>query len=207
MKIKKVILIALSHIALALSCVAQMNVPPTAGLYNPRPGYLSGYSVGTLMPGGRTVIPPLSTNTFLAYSTVVSNTNGVLYTNIVTTTNTFNTPQGINIAANTNLWMFNAIGFTNVQVEFALTGTASSANTLSIYQSQDQGNTFELSPIWQSVSIAPGAATFGTNFILYVPDGGVLAFVIANTGSTVASNAVLEATTTGQPIGQTKIIQ
>jgi hypothetical protein len=187
--------------AFTFHACSQAFTVPTAGLYNPRPTYLAGYDVGTLMPGGTCAIPALSTNTFIVYSTGVSN-------NLVITTNSYSAPQGINVTGNmTNLWLFNAIGYTNVAYEFGFTGTATSTNSLYIYQSQDQGRTFGLTPIFQIVNVATGAASYETNGSIYVPGGGTLAIVVTGTGTTFTTNAVLEFTTTGTPAGTLHVIQ
>ena len=191
MKLTKLIPIVAALAAFTITAGAQLVFPDQ-----------DANTVTQLMPGGTAVIPAASTNTFLTYAQVVSNTNGVLYTNTVVTTNSFPVPQGINVAGNmVHLWEFGSIGFTNVNLTFAFNGTATSTNSLFIYQSSDGGYTFTPSPIWAATNLAPGASTFFTNTQVSVPGGGVLAFVVTGTGTTVSTNAMLECSKIGQPIG------
>lgn len=151
---------------------AQMFQAPATG----SPVYPdSTFNLATLLPGGAVGIPAASTNVFIQNAA----------------TNTFGVPHGWNIGQSTNLMMV-ACSFTNASVTFSFVGSASSANGLYIYQSDDTGSTFNPQPIWSETGIAPGAALYGTNFTLSVSAGSVLAFVVTSTGTTGVTNALLE---------------
>jgi len=182
MKLTNLIFTGLAALALCLGADAQMFVVPTAN--NTTVAGFGGNGVYPLLPGGTTVIPALSTNTDVTYVT-----NGA---SLVITTNVWNGPKGGNIAANTNLLTVPCSQYPNVGCTFSFTGQALSTNSLSIYASYDNGETFGAIPIYQTPAIVPGAASFITNFNLSVPSVSELAFVITGTGSALTTNALLE---------------
>ena len=130
--------------------------------------------------GGNVVIPALTTNVFWVYPT----TNGVPTGVIIT-----NTPglpgSGTNLVLNVS--QFDYAGLT-----ITLTGTATSTNTFLLYKSMDNGATYEANATFQYTNIAPGAASFTTNAYLDLHGVTQLALVSKSTGTTFATNALVE---------------
>lgn len=183
------LIVAATFAAFTFTAVAQIapNSPP--------PQLTSAdnaYSLTTLLGGNGVSIPATSTNVAVSSMTLSTSMN----TNTIVSTNTWNVPAGYNIAANNNLMTVRCGESTNASVTYALTGTASSSGNLFVYQSQDSGRTFNPTPLWNAQSIAPGAAQYGTNFVLTFAPGTTLGFAFGNSGSTIETNVLLEVTTT-----------
>jgi len=115
-------------------------------------------------------------------ATFPANTTNTFWT--ATTTNVYNSPSGANVAANTNLFLFNIDETDDVGFTWAFIGTATSTNSLLIYPSYDKGRTYSTVPIWQANNIAPGAANFITNAALVLPDVTTLCIVAQSSGTT-----------------------
>jgi len=125
---------------------------------------------------GMATLPPTTTNTFWTASS----------------TNVYNSPGVGSLAPNTNLLLLNVASDGDAGLTFAFTGTATSTNGLLIYPSYDKGLTYSSIPIWSCQNIAPGAAAFETNADLDLKTVTTLAFVAQSTGTTPATNALLE---------------
>jgi hypothetical protein len=174
MKFTKLFRAVALGIAVALASAAT-GMAQNIGLYSP----------GDISASGVLVFPAATTNTFYTYAT----TNGVQ--NGVIVTNSYGTPS-ITAGSNTNLLSLPVADFDYCGLTFALTGTATSTNALSIYKSFDNGNTFEATPTFSYTAIAPGAAGYLTNASLDIHGVTTLGFLVKSSGTTFGTNALLE---------------
>lgn len=155
--------------------------------------------------------PPISADTLSQYINGSTTVIPALSTNVVVipgwSTNVYNSPAGRNSIANTNLMTFNVSEFDYPALTWAFTGTATSTNSLLIYPSYDKGRTFAVVPIWQALNIAPGAADFETNAAIDAHSVTTLAVVIRNTGTTLATNALVEFNLKSPKFGAKEAVQ
>ena len=126
------------------------------------------YTIGGL-DGGDAVIPASKTNTVYFDSS----------TNIWGNANT-----------SSNLTLTVA-DFDYVGLTYSQTGTATSTNILSIFKSMNNGVTYEANASY-SYTVAPGAAAYATNALLDLRGCTHIAFTIRSTGTTAATNALLQ---------------
>jgi hypothetical protein len=127
------------------------------------------------LQGNAAVIPVNSTNTFWPASGI---------------TNSYNVPNAATYTP--NLLSVNCSEFDKPGVTFAFTGTATSTNGIAVYRSYDDGHTFEAVPGFSATGIAPGAASFITNFVIDATGATHIAFKVTGTGTTASTNALLE---------------
>jgi hypothetical protein len=134
---------------------------------------------------GTATLPALSTNTFIVDST----------------TNVFGAP-----GTTSNLVQV-CTEFDYVAFTFSFTGSATSTNSLLIHKSYDGGATFETMPAFQYLNIAPGVASFRTNDVLDLRGVSHIAFVLRNSGTTAASDALLKVNLKSPKWGQRQATQ
>lgn len=170
-KFRKFRILLASALALgALSVQAQI-----AGLYTPLS--TTATNSGTSQSS---VIPATSTNLVYTYYFTNGVANGVIATN-----NIGNPGTATNMAV--NIQNYDYVGLT-----FGYTGTATSTNSLLVYKSFDNGANYETAATFQYLTLAPGAAGWVTNASLDVHGVTTLAFQVKNSGTTAATNVVLE---------------